>query len=136
MELSALSEGLQALPLSLQLASGAAVIFLSLLILRVLSNAFPGAAPPVDEGLPFVGGLIKFSKVRCCLQLGWPPPPATFGCSPGSLCLPPHPCGPPFTAAFYLETVMLRRLSIFHLAAGLLLNEWVPAAAAAATAAG
>ncbi|EFN54386.1 hypothetical protein CHLNCDRAFT_56217 [Chlorella variabilis] len=62
MELSALSEGLQALPLSLQLASGAAVIFLSLLILRVLSNAFPGAAPPVDEGLPFVGGLIKFSK--------------------------------------------------------------------------
>jgi sterol 14-demethylase len=29
---------------------------------RVLSNTFHGNAPPVDEGIPFIGGLLKFSK--------------------------------------------------------------------------
>jgi len=30
--------------------------------LRILSNTFTGRKPPVDEGIPFVGGLMKFSK--------------------------------------------------------------------------
>ena len=36
----------------------------ALLITRVLSNAFPGRKPPIVEGVPFVGGLLKFAKVR------------------------------------------------------------------------
>ena len=63
-DIISLAEGLQALPLPLQLAVGVVVLLLTLLVGRVLSNALPGKAPPVDEGIPFVGGLIKFSKVR------------------------------------------------------------------------
>jgi hypothetical protein len=64
MELSVLSHDLHALPLGTQLAGAALVLFLSMLALRLFSNACPGKAPPVEEGIPFVGGLIKFSKVR------------------------------------------------------------------------
>ncbi|KAL4854977.1 Obtusifoliol 14-alpha demethylase [Chlorella vulgaris] len=62
MELSVLSHDLHALPLGTQLAGAALVLFLSMLALRLFSNACPGKAPPVEEGIPFVGGLIKFSK--------------------------------------------------------------------------
>lgn len=34
-------------------------------LLRLLFNAFPGKKPPVFEGVPFVGGIIKFTKVVC-----------------------------------------------------------------------
>ena len=62
-DLISLAEGLQALSLPLQLAVGSLWLLLTLLAGRVLSNALPSKAPPVDEGIPFVGGLIKFSKV-------------------------------------------------------------------------
>ena len=55
---------LQAQPLPLLVAGAALLVALALLVHRVLTNALPGRAPPVDEGIPFVGGLIKFSKVR------------------------------------------------------------------------
>lgn len=46
------------------LVSAVAVVALAAaLILRIATNYFHGSAPPVDEGVPFVGGLIKFSKV-------------------------------------------------------------------------
>ncbi|PSC68351.1 sterol 14 desaturase [Micractinium conductrix] len=59
---SNLAEGLQALPLPLLVASATGVVLLALIALRVLGNTFHGKAPPVEEGLPFIGGLIKFSK--------------------------------------------------------------------------
>jgi hypothetical protein len=64
MELVGLPDVLAALPLGVQLAGSVVATILFLLVLRILSNAFPGRAPPVDEGMPFIGGLIKFSKVR------------------------------------------------------------------------
>lgn len=57
-----LPDVLQHLPLSALLAAATVVVGLSLVILRILTNTFNGKAPPVDEGIPFVGGLIKFSK--------------------------------------------------------------------------
>lgn len=48
-------------------------------VVRVLSNIFHGNRPPVDEGIPFVGGLMKFSKVGwVCLCM--------YVCFPG-MCL-------------------------------------------------
>jgi hypothetical protein len=64
MDALSLPDVLQHLPLPALLAAAAVVVGLSLVILRILTNTFNGKAPPVDEGIPFVGGLIKFSKVR------------------------------------------------------------------------
>lgn len=64
MELAALPDRLAALPLGMQLAGAALATVLFLVVLRLLSNTFHGSAPPVEEGMPFIGGLIKFSKVR------------------------------------------------------------------------
>lgn len=61
-DIVALTEGLQALPLPQLIAVATGVVVLAALVMRVLSNTFHGKAPPVDEGIPFVGGLIKFSK--------------------------------------------------------------------------
>lgn len=36
------------------------VAFLSLLVARLVHNALPGKTPPVMEGIPFVGGCLKF----------------------------------------------------------------------------
>lgn len=47
------------------IAVGAAVVAIAV---RVISNTFHGNRPPVDEGIPFVGGLIKFSKVCILLK--------------------------------------------------------------------
>lgn len=33
------------------------------IVLRVVSNSFTGKYPPIYEGIPFVGGLLKFLKV-------------------------------------------------------------------------
>ena len=63
-DIVALTEGLQALPLPQLIAVATGVVVLAALVMRILSNTFHGKAPPVDEGIPFVGGLIKFSKVR------------------------------------------------------------------------
>lgn len=101
-----------ALPLAAQVVVAGALLLAGLTLLRILGNSLPGKAPPVDEGIPFVGGLIKFSKVRGALagpagDLMWrprrcrrrqrsvaaagrlPPPPA---------CLAPRP-PPPLSAA-------------------------------------
>lgn len=37
---------------------------LSMFVARVLSSKFPGSKPPIFEGTPFVGGLMKFAGVR------------------------------------------------------------------------
>ena len=54
---------LSALPLPQLIAVSVVVVLLAAIVARVLSNTFNGKAPPIDEGIPFVGGLIKFSKV-------------------------------------------------------------------------
>lgn len=41
----------------------------SLIVTRVFANALRGNKPPVFEGIPFVGGLLKFSKV--CAATGY-----------------------------------------------------------------
>lgn len=62
MDFVSLSEGLARLP-PLQLVAGATVLLLATaLILRLFTNTFTFKHPPVMEGIPFVGGLIKFSK--------------------------------------------------------------------------
>ena len=82
MDLPAASLAFQALPLGAQIAAGAAALLLGLIVLRVLQNKFPGRAPPVEEGIPFIGGLIKFSKVR---GAPWPPPPPLPSVAPQPL---------------------------------------------------
>ena len=62
-DMVALTGSLQALPLPQLIAVATGVVFLAALVMRILGNKFHGKAPPVDEGIPFVGGLIKFSKV-------------------------------------------------------------------------
>lgn len=47
---------------SLLLVGLAGVVVLALL--RLIRNNLPGKTPPVFEGLPFVGGILKFTKVR------------------------------------------------------------------------
>ncbi len=59
----AFAEGLQALPLPQLIGVVTGAVLLAALTLRLLSNTLRGNAPPIDEGIPFVGGLIKFSKV-------------------------------------------------------------------------
>ena len=39
----------------------------SMFVVRVVSSSFPGSKPPVFEGVPFVGGLMKFAGVSCCV---------------------------------------------------------------------
>lgn len=51
------------LPLSTLIALVTVVTIAGAIAIRVISNTFHGNRPPVDEGIPFVGGLIKFSKV-------------------------------------------------------------------------
>lgn len=62
MDVSSLVASVQQLPLPALVAAASLLAFLGLVVLRVLSNTFTGKAPPADEGIPFVGGLIKFSK--------------------------------------------------------------------------
>lgn len=59
--LIALSGGL---PLPLLVAAATAVAALALLVGRLLYNTklVQGKRPPIFEGLPYVGGLIKFAK--------------------------------------------------------------------------
>lgn len=63
LDFAALVEGLAQLPTA-HLVGGAALLFLlTAIALRLFTNTFTFKAPPVMEGIPFVGGLIKFSKV-------------------------------------------------------------------------
>ncbi len=49
-------------PLALFITAAAAVVTLA--VIRVLANTFHGSKPPIFEGIPFVGGLMKFAGVR------------------------------------------------------------------------
>ncbi|GAB4822084.1 hypothetical protein N2152v2_009130 [Parachlorella kessleri] len=62
LDLVSLTEGLAALPVTYLVAGSAVLLVATLVVLRVLSNTLTFKAPPVMEGIPFVGGLIKFSK--------------------------------------------------------------------------
>lgn len=54
---------LAALPLP-TLIGGAVLLLVALAVfVRATANLRRGNAPPVDEGIPFVGGLLAFSKV-------------------------------------------------------------------------
>jgi sterol 14-demethylase len=76
-------------PLTLAITVAAGVVLLA--VLRVLANTFHGSRPPIFEGMPFVGGLMKFAGVRvlfspCCC-------PLTRGRHPGlSDSMTPHGC--------------------------------------------
>lgn len=61
-DVAGLVEGLEGVPMAYLFAAGMGLIAATMLVLRVFANALRGKAPPVDEGIPFVGGLIKFSK--------------------------------------------------------------------------
>lgn len=63
MEIIAITAGLQALPIAVVVLMATALVLLAAVLARILTNTFHGKAPPVDEGIPFIGGLIKFSKV-------------------------------------------------------------------------
>ncbi len=46
-----------------QLALGAIIVLVSVIVGRLLQNSLPGNRPPVFEGVPFIGGLMKFVGV-------------------------------------------------------------------------
>jgi hypothetical protein len=48
-------------PVALVITTAAA--FVALAVIRILANAFHGNKPPIFEGIPFVGGLMKFAGV-------------------------------------------------------------------------
>ena len=53
--------GLTGAPLvAAALLAGLALAFVS----RALANLFRGNKPPIMEGIPFIGGLLKFTKAR------------------------------------------------------------------------
>ena len=64
MELIAFSEGLRGLPPAALYGIGTLVFLLAVALLRFTSNQLNAKAPPVFEGIPFVGGIIKFVQAR------------------------------------------------------------------------
>lgn len=48
-------------PVALLATAAAAVV--ALVVIRILANTFHGSRPPIFEGIPFVGGLMKFAGV-------------------------------------------------------------------------
>jgi len=68
-----IEENFADLPLSTLIALVTVVTIAGAIAIRVISNTFHGNHPPVDEGIPFVGGLIKFSKVsrQVCVKCTW-----------------------------------------------------------------
>ena len=52
-----------ALPAPLLIAASACLMLVAILLLRVISNRLPGKTPPVLEGVPFIGGIMKFVSV-------------------------------------------------------------------------
>lgn len=61
MVLGAAVEAMVSSPLALVITAAAAVVALA--VIRVLANTFHGSKPPIFEGFPFVGGLMKFAGV-------------------------------------------------------------------------
>jgi sterol 14alpha-demethylase len=75
-DLVAVTAGLHGMPAFALAGLAIAFLALAMLVTRVATNTFHGKAPPVDEGIPFVGGLIKFSKVGALPSLQPPSLPA------------------------------------------------------------
>lgn len=46
------------------LAGTALAALVALVLVRLLTNSIRGSQPPVFEGVPFIGGLMKFAGVR------------------------------------------------------------------------
>ena len=46
------------------LLMAAAGLLVAIIIHRLLQNSFRGQTPPIFEGIPFIGGLLKFVQVR------------------------------------------------------------------------
>lgn len=67
MALGALGDAILSSPLSVAATTIGVVIALTLI--RVLANTFHGAKPPVFEGIPWVGGLMKFAGVSLLLEV-------------------------------------------------------------------
>lgn len=55
---------LQELPVWQLIPLVSVVVVASLVVARLVMNSLPGKTPPIFEGIPFIGGLIKFTKVR------------------------------------------------------------------------
>lgn len=55
-------------PVALLATAAAAVV--ALVVIRILANTFHGSKPPIFEGIPFVGGLMKFAGVSA-LRRKW-----------------------------------------------------------------
>lgn len=53
----------RSMPLPLLYAVGTGVALLALVILRFISNSLPAKSPPIFEGTPYIGGIMKFIKV-------------------------------------------------------------------------
>lgn len=43
-------------------ATSVLTLLATLVFLRLISNTFTGRKPPVSEGIPLIGGLLKFSR--------------------------------------------------------------------------
>jgi hypothetical protein len=57
------SAALGSLPLAMLYAGATALFLLALVALRFIANSLPTKAPPIFEGLPFLGGILKFTSV-------------------------------------------------------------------------
>ena len=67
-DLSDFDAGVRGLPLPLLYAVGTGIALLALIFLRIISNSLSAKSPPIFEGTPFVGGIMKFIKVRPSLH--------------------------------------------------------------------
>lgn len=57
-------EAIVSLPRPAQVAVGIVLVTWVLTLARNILNTFTGMHPPIFEGLPFIGGLLKFTRVR------------------------------------------------------------------------
>ena len=68
LDLQVIHASASALPLPTLVALAGTFVVVVALFARVFPNAFRGNSPPIDEGIPFVGGILKFSKVCGCVR--------------------------------------------------------------------
>lgn len=60
----AISEVLYELPFAVRCIVVPTAVLLAFVVLRIIANSLPRQSPPVFEGIPFIGGLLKFMKVK------------------------------------------------------------------------
>lgn len=51
------------MPTPYMVLAACVVVSATLILGRLLANALPGKQPPILEGIPYIGGLLKFVKV-------------------------------------------------------------------------